>query len=364
MTPRRKIVASLVVVLLVSLLSGCSSLFKKMQPRSPQQPAALGSNDQPIPPPSNTTKDSPMNNEGEDSEEEDPDSAAAPKKEAKADPKPDENKKVSMDAADLNTRVASLEARLAGLSDKINSTRSELDQWLNLQKNKPTRVVTHPADAGGSQVHSAPALRDPSAGFTEDAAVQSYRKGILLLKSERYSDSVLAFSNFLEKFPDHPLAGMAQYYIGESYMRQKEYKLALEEFQRVLTSYDRSAYIAKALNKMAEAEDELKKTQDANKHRQLLSTLFPHSPAALAKVVEKHEEKTEKKVNPNSPTTSSITAPSNTQPETPAPQKSTVAPKLDEPPTIAPPQSQSSSNSSDSPDSHGSSELPTNEVAP
>lgn len=354
MTPRRKIVVSLAILLLISLLSGCSSLFKKMQPRSPQQPALGGSSARSnLTSPSGIAKTTSMNNDDEDSDEEDETSPGTSEKEAIANPKPEENKKVSMDAADLSTRVAALEARLAGLSDKLNSTRSELDQWLNLQKNKPTRVVAHPADAGGSEVPTSPVLTDPTAGFTEDSAVQAYRKGILLLKSERFSDSVLAFSNFLEKYPDHPLAGMAQYYIGESYMRQKEFKLALEEFQRVLTSYDRSAYVAKALSKMAEAEDELKKTQDANKHRQLLSSLFPHAPASLAKVVEKPEEKHQIKSEEKTKQTSPI----DNQPQDPVPQKSIIAPKLDEPPAITPSHSAPNPSTTDP-------EFPTNEVAP
>lgn len=90
----------------------------------------------------------------------------------------------------------------------------------------------------------------------------------------------MAFSEFLEKAPDHPLAGSAQFYVGESYFKQKEYKLALQEYQRVLTSYDRSPVVADTLARMITTEEILKKQPEAEKHQHLLTSLFPNSPAA------------------------------------------------------------------------------------
>jgi TolA-binding protein len=86
---------------------------------------------------------------------------------------------------------------------------------------------------------------------------------------------------------------MAQYYIGESYFLQKKYLLAVEEFKQVLTSYDRSPYIAQTLNKLAEVEDQLNQREDAAKHRQLLTSLFPHAPVTIAQTAQIPSKNTE-----------------------------------------------------------------------
>jgi tol-pal system protein YbgF len=126
---------------------------------------------------------------------------------------------------------------------------------------------------------------------------------MVLFSSGSYSDAILAFSKFIEVYPDHPLAGNAQYYVGESYFKQKEYRLAIEEFDRVLTSYDRSSHVASTLLRMSQAEEELKKPEDAKKHKMALVSLFPQSTEAaqidyskeeaLPKTPTKAEEKTE-----------------------------------------------------------------------
>jgi tol-pal system protein YbgF len=117
-------------------------------------------------------------------------------------------------------------------------------------------------------------------GYTNDEAIQNYRQALLLYKAQKYPEAVLAFSTFVERYADHPLAGNAQYYVGSSYLQQGEPKLALQELQRVLSAYDRSPMVSRALLDMALAEEKLQNREAAAKYRQLLISLFPMSPAA------------------------------------------------------------------------------------
>ncbi len=180
----------------------------------------------------------------------------------------------------LSQRIESMEGRLTGLNDKVDSARISLDSLVSTQRLKGQPSPEHPADDSGVSVPVQRASGDPEADFVNDLAIQSYRKAMIFFDAEKFSESVLEFSSFLEQYADHALAGSAQFYIGHSYMKQKEYKLALQEFNRVLTSYDRSAHVADTLRQMAAAEDLLKMREDAAKHRQLLLSLFPNSPAA------------------------------------------------------------------------------------
>ena len=175
--------------------------------------------------------------------------------------------------SELESRVQAVESKLTSFNDKLNQSRAPTST--------ATTVVTPPpAQNQGIPVTTVLPTDDPEKGFNHDEPVQAFQKAMTLFQAQQYPESVLAFSDFLERFPDHVIAGTAQYYVGNAYHKQKEYQLALQEFHRVLASYPQSTHVADTLEKMASAEDALKQTEKAAKHRQQLSSLFPHSPAA------------------------------------------------------------------------------------
>ena len=184
----------------------------------------------------------------------------------------------------LGKRIDILETQLASMNDKLDAARLSFEKFSrspsSVEKPKITPVASHPADGVGTDIPVVPAKNDPDSGFAQDEPIQTFRKAFILYQAQKYSEAVLTFSKFLEKFPDHPLAGSSQFYVGECYIKQKEFKLAIQEYQHVLTSYDRSPHVSDTLKQMIIAEEKLKLAQEAAKHRQLLTSLFPQSPAA------------------------------------------------------------------------------------
>ena len=224
----------------------------------------------------------------------------------------------------MTARLEAMEEKLSAMNDKLDATRASLDNFLTAHPNtalKTTGVSSHASDTVGIAVTSKPVLTDSESGYVNDPAIQQYRKAQILLDSQKYTDSILVFSNFLEHNPDHPLAGSAQFHIGEAYAKQKEWPLADQELQKVLTSYDRSIRIADTLRIMAEAEDHLGKSQEAARHRQQLTSLFANSPAAAAHVTAHADTQPDAGTAPTSPA---------------APAKGSSKPALDEPPPTAP----------------------------
>jgi tol-pal system protein YbgF len=182
-----------------------------------------------------------------------------------------------MSAAGLNARVDELEAKIASLNEKLDATRASVDGFLTAHLPKTAGVSNSPSEAAGTPLAD---VTEGGAGFVQNGAVQLYRKANILFESQKYSEANLAYMNFLEKYPDHPLAGSAQFHVGEGYFKQKDYKQAVEEYQKVLTSYDRSPVVSITLRELMESEDAIGKTQDAARYRQQLLSLFPNSPAA------------------------------------------------------------------------------------
>jgi tol-pal system protein YbgF len=220
-----------------------------------------------------------MNSEPEKPERND--TAQAPS--AKAEPvkiELDEKQKVF---SSIDMRLQVLEAKLTSLNDKLDSTKANLETLTANMKSKDTETLPHPVDSVGlsSGLKQVPAAsNDPEAGFINDDSIAAFRKALILYQGQKYPEAVLSFSQFIETYPDYPLAGSAQYYIGESYFHQKEYKLARQEFQRVLNNYDQSPHVSDSILGLASSSELLRDVDNAAKYRQMLSSTFPQSPAA------------------------------------------------------------------------------------
>lgn len=170
----------------------------------------------------------------------------------------------------LNKRLDELENQVSHLTEKLSHSQSA----------KRVAAIPHPAEDIGDEIEPTPAKRDPEAGFVNDSAVRAYRQAMILYLSRKYADAVLSFSQFLQNYADHALAGSAQFYVGECYFQQKEYRLAAQEYSRVLTAYERSAHVTTALRQLASSQDYLQLSEEAARTRQTLSSLFPQAPAS------------------------------------------------------------------------------------
>ena len=61
-----------------------------------------------------------------------------------------------------------------------------------------------------------------------------YAAAMASFRAREHGQAVLDLLDFLARYPKHPLAGSAQYWIGEAYYVQHDYRQALVEFQKVL----------------------------------------------------------------------------------------------------------------------------------
>jgi tol-pal system protein YbgF len=94
----------------------------------------------------------------------------------------------------------------------------------------PATTPTPPA-----AVPAPPPLERPREAQTPRAIVpeQVYNTALQAFRSREHGQAVLDFLDFIAKYPRHPLAANAQYWIGEAYYAQRDYRQALVEFQKV-----------------------------------------------------------------------------------------------------------------------------------
>lgn len=161
--------------------------------------------------------------------------------------------------------------RLLAIEEKLQSHQATLDQFIVSQKSIVSGVVPHAAENSGIAVQDL-SLTATKAG---DPGLDLYRQSVVLFDSEKYAESQASFGTFVQQHPDHALAASAQFYLAESYFKQSDLKSAKPEYEKILVAYDRSSYVPDALARLADCDP-------SGQHRQLLLSLFPSSPPALA----------------------------------------------------------------------------------
>jgi tol-pal system protein YbgF len=148
---------------------------------------------------------------------------------------------------------------------------------------------TLPTDAGGkplpgnaqtAQRPAAPAAAAPSGraklppGSTQDQYNYAYK---LLVQSD-YADAEGAFREFLGAHPQDPLAGNAQYWLGETFYVRQQYEQAASAFLTGYQGYPKGAKASDSLLKLGMSLAALKKNPEACAALGQLSKQFPDAP--------------------------------------------------------------------------------------
>jgi tol-pal system protein YbgF len=110
---------------------------------------------------------------------------------------------------------------------------------------------------------------------------QAYRAALTTFRGREHGQAVLDFLDFIATYPRHPLVANAQYWIGEAYYAQRDYRQALAEFQKVAPLVPGSAKVADALLKVGLCQRNLRDEARARQTWQRLLRDFPQSEAAV-----------------------------------------------------------------------------------
>jgi tol-pal system protein YbgF len=133
----------------------------------------------------------------------------------------------------------------------------------------PPRSAT--AAAGGA-VASA-----PKPGVSDK---QAYQTAFDLLQARKYDEAAKAFTQFLSGYSSSPLADNAQYWLAQSHYVQRQFNVALPEFQKVIDKYPQSSKLPDALLKIGYCQSELGNKSAARTALQQVMRQFPDTTAA------------------------------------------------------------------------------------
>src|SRR6266550_4751970 len=167
--------------------------------------------------------------------------------------------------ANSGTRLDTMSTQVQGLSDNLEEIKSRLgklnQQLVDLQNSvqsvdakisggggaPPATGVSNP----GTPMSSQPANSAPSGGASggtgpAPSADTLYSNGLRDITSGKYNLARQEFQDYLKYYADTDLASNAQFYLGEIAYSQKQYDLAVAEYEKVLNNYPKSFKLAPA----------------------------------------------------------------------------------------------------------------------
>ena len=161
----------------------------------------------------------------------------------------------SKELARLAGQVKALDAQSAYLVGAARGAREDLARMETAlgENSRVVRDLSATVSEMGKPVFIPPAstpaaLRPLPAPTASPEAL--YTAALASFQSDEHGQAVLEFGELRKRFPDHPLAANAQYWIGEAYYRQRDFRQAQVEFQKVVDVYPKSAQVAEALLKI------------------------------------------------------------------------------------------------------------------
>lgn len=132
------------------------------------------------------------------------------------------------------------------------------------------------------KVEPAPKPKPAKPAAAEDPRAV-YRRHYEALRAGDHEAAIAGFRAFIAAHPEHDYADNAQYWLGEAFYDQKQYRAALAEFARVVDDYPGGNKVPDALLKMGFCHLQLGDVPEAKKYLLRVVELYPKSnPAAIA----------------------------------------------------------------------------------
>ena len=154
---------------------------------------------------------------------------------------------------------------------------------------EPVAVTRQEPESNNQPVERAASLAvEESAGPVAVAAVRpaersdkvEYERILAYFKEGNLDGSRDGFSAFLAEYPNSDLAPNARYWLGESHYGKKDYKQAIDSYDRVELDYPQSEKVPAAILKKGFAYLALKDKKRASSAFKQVVTLYPKSPEA------------------------------------------------------------------------------------
>lgn len=149
-------------------------------------------------------------------------------------------------------------------------------------QNLGTLTVTETPTGQTSVASATPATNDPN---------QAYNDAFNLLSQQDFPGAETALRRFVATFPQHPLAGNAQYWLGETFYVRGLFQDAAGAFAASLSNYPQGAKAVDSLLKLGMTLAAMGQTQDACITFSEIGNQFPSAPLVITRRAEQERDR-------------------------------------------------------------------------
>ena len=195
---------------------------------------------------------------------------------------------------DLNGKVDEMEHKISLLEKRIETINADFETRFSLLEGRP--VTGTGTTAASAKKYDTPVAKN-APNFVTGGAVQSeslsplrtsseevqtiYNAGLDAIHGQQYDVAIENFKTVTSQFPNDKLAGNAQYWLGEVYYTQQDYKSAAIAFAEGYSKYKDSPEAPDNLLKLGLSMKGLKKQEEACTAFMNLPKEFPSASEAL-----------------------------------------------------------------------------------
>lgn len=186
-------------------------------------------------------------------------------------------------------KIDELEYKIKTLNERLDVMNKDIDMRFRMYEGKPlesggmnnadTAVKKFEAPvakgAPASIVGGAVAKGDDLAPVKTQSAEDIYKQGMTAINAGNNDEAAQKFTALMTKYPEHKLAGNAQYWLGEAYYAKKDYAKAAVAFGKGLEKYKDGNKGADSLLKLGMSMRELGKKEEACTAFKTLPAEFP-----------------------------------------------------------------------------------------
>jgi tol-pal system protein YbgF len=175
----------------------------------------------------------------------------------------------------MNASTDEREDKYRVVLGKIDELQHQLDQYW-----RDTKSELASLKKGGNSGATTPRTTREPQTRDEAAAEAPYKDAFDTFHKGMYADATQKFTAFVEAYPKSSLVPNALFWLGESYMIQRDYDKAILNFQELLDKYPKTDMAPKALLSQADAFAGLKDKKSSLTVLKKIIELYPKTEEA------------------------------------------------------------------------------------
>ncbi len=177
----------------------------------------------------------------------------------------------------LNDSVDELKTRIANLTTQVQAIQGQM-QNVNGMPAQPGGAPGAPVNQGpgGQAGMQMPAPQTPQAPPVD----QLYQSGLRDYNSAKYTIAASEFSDVVHYYPQDPLAGNAQFYLGEISYRQGKFSTAVKYYDAVLEQFSGNPLAPAAELRKGQSLIQMGQKEAGVRELRTLIQRYPQSPEA------------------------------------------------------------------------------------